>query len=273
MGFGGDAAGLTRAGEVFHIVAPNASRYGAKTSAIRQSGLEYGYAEGYDYVLTVDDDCILPADWAANHRSTLGGLVPVVVNTVPGHVIRGRTVDHMLPIGISHGLWSGVLDYPAWWQLSNNPPNIKIEDRGWEKISSPFPMCGMNVGFRREVLPAVFFQHTFLRHDDIFAGWLAQQVLDLHGYGFANGGAVVQHLRASNAEENLKKEAPGDAVNKALLSHIRNFRTIHDGEPVGETFARLVEHVARLRVGDQELDRKIVNMAAAMRGWSKRSKR
>jgi len=257
-------------GQIRHIVVPRPEIYGERTSAIRQSGLDYGYLEGYSQVITVDDDCVLPRDWAESHVKALSGLVTVANNTVPGQTIRGLPRDYMLPVGISHGLWSGVLDYPAWFQIANDPGLVEIEDTGWRPIRSPFPMCGMNVGFRREVLPAVFFQHTFRRHDDIFAGWIAQAILDLHGYGYVNGGAVVRHERASNAAENLKKEAPGDKVNTALLSHVRGFQSTYCD--VAGTFGQLAAHVGRLRVGDPESDRLIQEYAASMTRWQRRLK-
>ncbi len=281
MGSGPDAGGRQaaeedpgretfRPGSIYHIAAPRPEIYGERTSAIRQAGLDYGYREGYQYVLTVDDDCTLPRDWAEQHVKALGGLVPVVNNTVPGYVIRGLPTDYRVPVGISHGLWSGVLDYPAWWQLSNDPGPVEIENTGWRPIRSPFPMCGMNVGFRREVLPAVYFQHTFRRHDDIFAGWVAQVACGIHGYGFVNGGAVVQHDRASNAEENLKKEAPGDRVNGALVSHLAGFT--HGWGDMAGTFALLASHVGRLRVGNPESDRLIQKYAASMMAWQRRNR-
>lgn len=256
------------AGAVRHIVAPRPEIYGERTSAIRQAGLDYGFAEGYQFVLTVDDDCVLPLDWAEQHVAALGGIVPVCNNTVPGHPIRGLPVGLDLPVGISHGLWSGILDWPAWHQIANNPDPVELLNRGWKPVRSPFPMCGMNVGFRREVLPAVFFQHTFRRHDDIFAGWVAQAALDLHGYGYVNGGAVVLHERASNAKDNFRKEAPGDAVNKALLSHVRGFQGTYCD--VAGTFDRLAAHVGRLRVGNAESDRLIQEYAASMQTWQRR---
>lgn len=263
-----DRSDLFRAGSVRHIVAPRPEIYGERTSAIRQSGLDYGLAEGYQFVLTVDDDCVLPRDWAEQHVQALGGMVPVCNNTVPGYTIRGLPVGFDLPVGISHGLWSGVLDWPAWFQLSNNPDPVTIPEYGWRPIRSPFPMCGMNVGFRREVLPAVFFQHTFRRHDDIFAGWVAQAILDLHGYGYVSGGAVVLHQRASDAKANLIKERPGDAVNKALLSHVRGFQGTE--ADVAGTFDRLAAHVGWLRVGNSESDRLIQEYAASMQTWQRR---
>jgi hypothetical protein len=203
-----------------NLIHPDPLLYGEKTSAIRQAGLDYAYLSGYDYVLTVDDDCVLPDDWAESHRRALDSVVGRVWNTVPGAVIRGVPNSHVLPVGISHGLWSGVLDYPAWYQLKANPGFVTTEDKGWSPIAAPFPMCGMNVGFRREVLPAVYFQHKFLRHDDIFAGWFAQKVLGDFNFGFMNGSAVVRHERASNATANLAKETPGDVVNIWLLEAI-----------------------------------------------------
>ncbi len=254
---------------VRHIVSPNPALYGERTSAIRQAGLDAAYAAGYPYVITLDDDCVVPEDWAESHVKALRGAVDVCWNTVPGEVIRGRTLDHRLPVGISHGLWSGVLDYPAWWQVANNPGPKVIEDRGWRRIPFPFPMCGMNVGFRREVLPAVYFQHQFLRHDDIFAGFVAQRVLELHGYGFVNGGAVVQHNRASNAEVNWEKEKPGDAVAKRLLDHIRGFnKTYLD---VRGTYLLLATHIHGLvPTTDDEVNAMYQRMAKDMIRWATR---
>lgn len=250
------------------IIRPNPDIYGEGSSAIRSAGLDWAYSRRYPFVLSLDDDCILPDDWAESHVKALRGVVPVCNNPLPGYVIRGNTIGHHLPVGISHGLWSGVLDYPAWYQISADPKPVEIEDKGWSKIDTPFPMCGMNVGFRREALPAVFFQHTFRRHDDIFAGWMAQQVLGLHGYGFVSGGAVVRHERASNAEANLKTELPGDLVNKQLLDHIRG-RHVTAGDVAG-TYRSLAQHVIGLRTGNRESDDLIQKMAQSMIRWAQR---
>lgn len=250
------------------IVAPAHYLYGHGTSAIRQAGLDWCASAAYPYVLTLDDDCIVGEDWAESHVRALRGSVPVSNNTVPGYIIRGNTLDHSLPVGISHGLWSGVLDYPAWYQLDITPDRVELEDRGWNKIPAPFPMCGMNVGFRREVLPAVYFQHTFRRHDDIFAGWMAQRVCELHGFGFVNGGAVVQHERASNAEKNFELEKPGDAVAKRLLDHIRGFSSTW--ADMRGTYLLLARHLGSLSFEDRELNTLYKSMVRSMNEWTKR---
>jgi hypothetical protein len=249
------------------LIAPDPCIYGQNTSAIRSAGLDWAYEANYKYILSLDDDCFLKDDWARSHVQALSGLVSLGNSTFPGQCIRGFP-NGAHPVGISHGLWSGVLDYPAWYQLAANPKPMETEDKGWDKINAPFPMCGMNVGFRREVLPAVYFQHTFLRHDDIFAGWMAQRVLTLHGYGFVNGGAVVRHERASNAKVNLEKERPGDEINTQLLEHILGFN--NPASDVGGTYLRLVDHLASFRMGDRILDSKIEQMVNSMADWAKR---
>jgi hypothetical protein len=164
-----------------------------------------------------------------------------------------------------------VLDYPAWYQIAANPGRVTIEDKGWRKISAPFPMCGMNVGFRRAVLPAVYFQHRFLRHDDIFAGWFLERVLGVEGYGFVNGGAVVKHERASNAEINLLKERPGDAVNTWLLDALAEVVIPRTGDMVA-TFIEAVLGVTK-RVGTFKGDekRRIHKMLNDQMSWAARS--
>ena len=256
-----------------NIIKPDARLYGEKTSAIRQAGLDYAYAAGYDYILSLDDDCVVPRNWAESHREALGGRVPLANNTVPGQVIRGNPLGTGLPVSVSHGLWSGVLDYPAWYQIAANPGRVIIPDKGWQKINAPFPMCGMNVGFRRAALPAVYFQHRFLRHDDIFAGWFAERVLQIEGYGFVNGGAVVQHERASNAQNNLIKEQPGDAVNNWLLTNLADVAL----GPTGDTAATFIETVlavaSRIRTLDSVQRKRTHQMLNDQLAWATRSLR
>ena len=62
-----------------------------------------------------------------------------------------------IKIVMNHGLWTKVIDFDAPTQLSN------YEEMEYPFISQIvpngqfFPMCGMNVMIRREVIPSFYF--------------------------------------------------------------------------------------------------------------------
>jgi hypothetical protein len=77
-----------------------------------------------------------------------------------------------------------------------------------------FPLCGMNLAFHREALPLMYFPHMgqgslYSRFDDIWCGLLFQQVLRPLRFSWTVGEPFVHHQRASNALENLVREAAG----------------------------------------------------------------
>jgi hypothetical protein len=82
-------------------------------------------------------------------------------------------------------------------------------------------MCGMNVAFRPEVVPAFYFllmgrDYEYDRFGDIWAGILVKKICDHLGYAVHSGEPAVSHQRASNVWANLRKEAPGLEVNESF---------------------------------------------------------
>jgi hypothetical protein len=121
---------------------------------------------------------------------------------------------------VSHGLWCGVADLDAPTQLVEPhlqvppQPGVKIIPRG-----TYFPMSGMNLAFRPEIAPAMYFlimgrDWQFDRFDDIWAGVLVKKICDRLGWAMASGEPCVHHRRASNVFTNLKKEAAGIEANE-----------------------------------------------------------
>jgi hypothetical protein len=86
------------------------------------------------------------------------------------------------------------------------------------------------------------------RFDDIWMGLFAQRVLVAHGYAFLNGGAVVYHERASDAEVNKKKEAPGIKTNERLWRWVWDF--VPEGDDLVADYGRLAEHLTDFEGAD-----------------------
>jgi reversibly glycosylated polypeptide/UDP-arabinopyranose mutase len=116
---------------------------------------------------------------------------------------------------LSHGVWDNVADWDAPTQLvlgSKRPVTFP-------KMPIPkgvlYPMCGMNIAFKRKMLPHMY-QAPFLvnkdgtgigRVDDILCGIYSKKEIDKMGCAAVTGYARVFHERASNVFKNLKLEA------------------------------------------------------------------
>ena len=60
------------------------------------------------------------------------------------------------------------------------------------------------------------------RFDDIWAGIFAKKIIDHLGYAVVNGSPFVEHKKASNVNENFKKEANGIKTNETLYKKVKN---------------------------------------------------
>jgi len=199
------------------------------------------YFEDVSVIVTLDDDC-LPVSYADDgdlllgiqekgedtieqHLTALDQSVPISwVNTMEAPAYpRGFPygIRQEAPVMLSHGVWHNVPDWDAPTQL------VKGDDaeyaggffRGVIPRGTYFPMCGMNVAFRRELLPYVYYAPVSStpgceRFDDIWAGIHIKEACDRLDYGVVSGYAVAEHVRASNVFSSLRQEAVGLQVNE-----------------------------------------------------------
>jgi hypothetical protein len=130
---------------------------------------------------------------------------------------------------LSHGLWSGALDLDA-------KTEVKMSKLLDEKAYPPltqfipsglfYPMCSMNLAFRREVTPLMFFpmmgenpqgkEWPYNRFDDIWAGLFSKKIMDHLQLGIINGSPFIDHRKASKPKDNHLKETSGIQINEKL---------------------------------------------------------
>jgi len=235
-------------GPVFrHIIAPDPWLFGQGSDSIRSAGFACAYAHGSpgDIILTVDDDCQIPPDWAAQHVLAMTLYQPRWSYTVPGLATRGTSVQTN-PVAISHGLWDGVPDLYAHHQM---PDDYHRMPKDWHAIQAPFAQSSMNLGFRWEVTPVMYQPAQgpdtgFDRFADIWCGVMAQRLL-ARNWAFVNGAAVVYHQRASNREVNLKKESPGLIYHEDFWNYVwYDYRPIAWEAPLMGQYEHLAKHIA-----------------------------
>ena len=217
-----------------------------RSSAIKSFGFLEAYLAGADVILALDDDCYPPMNHLSGfdsrpvirqHEENLFGNPKVEaawVSSIRGLHPRGLPFDRTtrdIPsqrIALSHGLWANVPDLPSRVQLGlASFPHVSEYFR--EQVVPPgvfFPMCGMNLAWKREWTGAMYFMlmgcsaqeipwghHRF---DDIWAGLFIKKILDRLGHRVYSGHPVVWHDQASDARANAGREASGIIAHEEL---------------------------------------------------------
>ncbi len=217
-----------------------------RTSAIRSFGFYKAWKTKEDYILTLDDDCL------PETRFTKGGYLRQIFQNLQkewGNDSWFNTIEDLpvFPRGypyeirkqnqktvIHHGLWSNIPDLDGLTQKKNprfrTPQFSEIAKVPYGKF---FPMCGMNLAFRREIIPALYFmlmgqdsngkKWPYDRFDDIWAGIFMKKICDHLGLAVSSGGPSILHSRASNVDVNIAKEKSGMVDNEWLWKSVRDF--------------------------------------------------
>ena len=194
-----------------------------KSDVVRNLG--FAYAQKHfnpDVYITLDDD-VLPYhnDPIQEHFDALKGTVSVNWMNTADYPMRGlpygtRTEAEVV---LSHGVWLNVPDFDAPNQLVN--PNVKPNFyKGVIPKGVYYPMCIMNVAFKKEILPYMYQvpmnTHGLDRFGDIWSGVLAKRDIDRLGKAVVTGHSTIWHDRASNVFKNLQKEARGIELNETF---------------------------------------------------------
>jgi hypothetical protein len=213
-----------------------------RDSGIRAYGFWRAWAMGAGYIFTLDDDCFpVGGDGDVNHvRQHLQNLeaTPAWRSSVPHLRVRGlpyANAGTLRNVYVSMGLWLGHPDIDAIQVLAHPSPGgtreacgdcrDRVLDRGLSSRLMPgeqyFPLCGMNLAFRREAACLMYFppmglNSPYSRFDDIWAGLVLQRICRHLRYGIVCGQPVVEHRRASDPFTNLVKEAPGIGANENM---------------------------------------------------------
>ena len=186
---------------------------------VRNLGFALAWRLGAEIIVSLDDDTLPLGDTLSDHQKVLNKRFPTSwVNTAEDVYMRG------VPYGVreeaecvfSHGVWQGVADFDASTQLVMGTPKLKYPKMPIPK-GALFPVCVMNVAFKRKVLPYYYQAPMFddiNRFADIWSGIEMKKAVDKNGWCAVTGYATVRHERASNPFTNLIKEARGISMNE-----------------------------------------------------------
>jgi hypothetical protein len=222
-----------------------------RTDCIRSYGYYKAWQEKPDVIITLDDDCYPAEDeFISKHVSALTAKHPdsAWVSTGNGMEPRGMPYynqERKRSGVLNHGLWSRVPDFDAISQLVNSRLNGTFEPiQQTIPAGKYFPMCGMNLAFRPELVPALYFLlmgrgYEYDRFGDIWTGIFTKKICDHLGYAVTSGSPIVEHQRASNVWDNLRKETPGLPVNEELWESVDSI--VLTSESVKECYREIAE--------------------------------
>lgn len=234
-----------------------------RTSACKSFAIYKAWRAGCDPIMVLDDDC-LPLEWrqgwvldhASNLSSHLFAHVFMTMHNAEVYKMpRPRGVPHIdpYPVGLSHGTWMTNPDIDSITQLSRpgpyKPPVSGNPKDGCVPVGSLFPMSGMNLAFRSEIAPLMYFglqgpDWGVDRFDDIWCGFLAKKVLDHCGYAVWSGTPYVRHVKASDPFTNIVKEAPGYKMNVELYEWAINLQPpLNSKNGIADTLSELASYL------------------------------
>ena len=183
-----------------------------------------------EYIIAIDDDCFPIGDPIQDHIDALNKKVPISWMSTASDYMRGfpYAIREEAPVMLSHGIWYGVYDWDAPSQLLKADKGVEFY-KGVIPKGIFFPCCGMNLAFRREALPYIYFAPVghfkgAERFDDIFMGIMVVKKFAELNWGIVSGFAMVEHKRASNVFNSLEKEAVGIKHNEEFYKDIENYK-------------------------------------------------
>lgn len=173
-----------------------------------------------EVVCSFDDDTLPYEDTIGDHLEVLSKRVPVSWLSTADEYMRGFPygIRDEAEVVLSHGVWEGIYDYDAPTQLVKGNVDTFFY-RGPIPKGIFYPMCGMNIAFKRKLLPYMYFAPMghkvgLDRFADIWAGIESKRVIDEKGWAVVQGYSTVYHNKASNVFTNLVKEAKGLGLNE-----------------------------------------------------------
>jgi hypothetical protein len=189
------------------------------------------YKQGFDIIMVIDSDCIVPPDFVAKHLEALMsnsyGWENTLQNTnwfargFPYHERMRKTI-------LNVGLWENELDVNGRDRLKREHPPLSAGVVKQDIAHGMVPLCGMNFAMWSYALPAFLFlagftdgTERFGRHDDIWGGYIFQKIMQKNHDMITFGNPIVFHDTIVDAQEDADTE-------QALIKWEEDFYNIVD---------------------------------------------
>jgi len=222
----GDKPVLEHAGDLYtvkDVMGKSSDLIYNKNDGVRNLGFAFvaRYLPEVEYIITLDDDVKPIGDPIQDHIDALNMRVSTKwMSTILDEYPRGFPygVRDKSEVVLSHGVWEGVKDWDAPTQLVRGNPDARFY-KGVIPRGVMYPMCGMNIAFKRKMLPHMYYAPMGYRVDldrfaDIWLGIESKKIIDTNNLAVVSGYSKVLHEKASDVWKNLQKEARGLYLNE-----------------------------------------------------------
>ncbi len=203
-----------------------------RSSACKTFGTWVAHKRGFDPIIVIDSDCVIPPDFVGKHIEALLGYGAGWENPIEGSGLYSRGFpyhERNKPVWAHMGLWENELDLYGTDRMGrDNIPKMAphVERRS---TGATFPLSGMNVSFRNDAIPYMMFlpnfqygDMRFTRHDDIWGGYIFQKVARSRGFALSYGTPNVYHDTVVVPEEDAAEE-------RAMIQYEKDFyHTVDD---------------------------------------------
>ena len=211
-----------------------------KSSACKNFGHLYAYKKGFDIIIGLDSDCIVPPNFIADHLEGLMMKSTGWVNTIKnsGWFPRGFPFSQRnLRTAFSLGLWENELDLYGTdraQRLPELPPPSPCAVLAHEVADGMTALSGMNWACWAECIPALLFLpnfeyrpdieeaklYKFRRHDDIWGGYIFQALMAKRDERLVFGHPIVFHDTVVVAEEDAAEEEDAIAFENSFYNAV-----------------------------------------------------
>lgn len=189
-----------------------------KSSSCKTFGVWLAHQRGFDPIIVIDSDCVIPPDFVAKHIEALLKYGDGWDNPIKGSGFYSRGFpmhERNKPVWAHMGLWENELDLYGTDRVGRTdipkiPPYVDRISNG-----AYFPLSGMNVSFRNDAAPYMMFlpnfnfgEQKFTRHDDIWGGFIFETIARAKGFALSYGQPTVFHDTVVIPEEDAADEVP-----------------------------------------------------------------
>lgn len=237
----------------------------------RNVGYLMALRDGYDYLISLDDDNLCPplaGDWLNGHLAYLQSTKPHLPMTegkwhnpcgTDKHFSRGfpyfaRPDYHIsyeygrwgdaLKIGCNQGLWRGAPDIDAISWLNTKCDFSGREWRGTFALASETwaPINSQNTSILHDCIPAYYFLQS-PRFGDIYQGYFLLACLKQLGWTVRYGTPITDHKRNShNYLKDIAHELPDIRTLESFLPILTESKL--EGSTISDAYSSLISIVA-----------------------------
>jgi len=193
-----------------------------KSSSCKNFAHYIAYKKGYEIIMGIDSDCIVPPSFIGQHLDALTKDSFTWTNPLEGTgwFPRGYPyAERKKRTVLNLGLWNNELDLYGKDRVDN--PGMQTKDPQIlesSKIAHSFiPLSGMNWACWADAIPGLLFlpnfeyrhgekEFKFRRHDDIWGGYIFQSIMSFLGDRIRYGNPVVFHDTVVDAARDAEEE-------------------------------------------------------------------